>query len=187
MRPEKNNPLAVLRKGCIKMKWIAVLLLISLSSSIASADVLAVTPLTRNQAIFMEGPSAGTFEPFVQQYWSTYQAKTLNVTPPTTVSSPNNTMGIWFNQFPILDFEAPVKLSKTSFSSGGHGASKIDPVVWRSLMLERETTYKFGQDMSFALAPPETSFAMVDGQVAAAPSKSKGLILSQGISSLFNT
>lgn len=168
------------------MRWTTLLILFSLFCLVggAMADALAEAQYSRNQLLYLDGPDAGSFDQYTQRYWDSYIGN--STTYPVSQRSPSSTMTIWLNNFP-LSFESPVQLNGTSLTTGGTGASGISPTLWNSMLLERETTSNFGLDRSWSYVPAEqtTSFQMVDGQVSATKETAQGLILSQGIMTLF--
>lgn len=156
------------------MRCMALLLLLCLVGG-AAADAMSEPQYSRNQLIYLNGPDTGSFQQDVQNYWNTYIEKGMSST------DANKTMSIWFNTFP-LKFESPVKLGETTFAMGTLTAKNISPTVWTSMMLERETVYKFGLDRSSAYMPLSlpSSFRIAESGSASAQ-ESQGQILTQSI------
>jgi len=100
---------------------------------------------------------------------------------------PNQTMNIWGNQF-YNSFSTPVRRTGTTFSAGGIGASGIASALWNSMMLERDTVYRFNTGRSWAFVPGQTnsSFSMVNERGVYFPGQSQGMILTQAIATKFN-
>ncbi len=156
----------------------ALLLLLCLVGG-AAADALSAPQYSRNQLIYLNGPDTGSFQQDVQKYWNTYVEKV------ESSGEASKTMSIWFNTFP-LKFESPVKLGETTFATGIDSAASVNPTVWTSMMLERETIYKFGLDRSYSYTPVSlpSSFQMAPAANISSQ-ESAGLILTQSIITLF--
>lgn len=156
------------------MRYMALLLLLCLVGG-AAADAMSEPQYSRNQLIYLNGPDTGSFQQDVQNYWNTYIEKGTGST------EAGKTMNIWFNTFP-LKFESPVRLGETTFAMGTITARNVSPTVWTSIMLERETVYKFGLDRSSAYMPTSlpSSFQRTES-VSASAQESQGQIITQSI------
>ncbi|MBN1323958.1 MAG: hypothetical protein JW986_08205 [Methanotrichaceae archaeon] len=159
------------------MKWIALILTISLLIGSAAAEALGGSTYSVSQGRFLNGPDSGSFDSLVQNYWSKYQGQ--SIVPNATVD-PTATMEMWMNEFPF-QFDLSRNVTRTTFASGGSGAEGIDRALWNSMLLERETTFNFGQEnpSGYSPSPTSTLFASVDAY--STPSSSQGSIISQGI------
>jgi len=159
------------------MKWIALILTISLLVGSAAAVALQGSTYSVTQGKFLNGPDSGSFDSLVQSYWSKYQGKSV---VSNGTRDPAATMSMWMNEFPF-QFDISRNVTRTTFAAGGSGASGIDPALWNSMLLERETTFNFGLENPSGYSPDPTSalFALEDASMTA--STSQGSIISQGI------
>lgn len=153
----------------------ALLLLLCLVGG-AAADAMSEPQYSRNQLIYLNGPDTGSFQQDVQNYWNTYIEKGTGST------EASKSMSIWFNTFP-LKFESPVRLGESTFAMGTFTAKNVSPTVWNSIMLERETVYKFGLDRSSAYMPLSlpSSFQTVESSGSSSAQESQGQIITQSI------
>ncbi|NYT01595.1 MAG: hypothetical protein GKC10_02405 [Methanosarcinales archaeon] len=171
------------------MKKIALLLLFCLIGG-AAAQALSGPQVTRYQGIYLDGPTPASFEPLVERYWNDYVQNAEVVYP--AVRDPNTTMSIWKNEFPY-SFEKPLQLGSTSFTGGVGAAVQMDPVLYNSLFLERNTVNNFGLENSWTYAPRSFSpaagrtysFSAAATQSNVSPSSAQGMIISQNIGNLF--
>jgi hypothetical protein len=145
-----------------------------------------------SQLAFFNSPSVPVFEPNVQKYWSTYVKNNMNSTL-TMNGNPSSTMNIWRNTFP-LGFQEPITLSKSTFSAGISNMDNVSPSQWNSEMLRRNTLYSFSSSQSWKYTPvytpsqvQRTSFSLIGDSGNITYARSSSQILTQGITTLFNT
>jgi hypothetical protein len=173
------------------MRWIAIIALICLVGGASAQTTLPGEGYSRSQLSFLNGPTTGAFEPFVETYWNSYITNTQNSN--RTVSNPATTMNIWMNTFP-LNFNQPIQLKSTTFNAGALSAANYSPVEWNSMQLRRNTIQNFNFDQSWKYSQllglgseQKSSISGVNnGIISATASGSSGQILSQGVQSLFS-
>jgi hypothetical protein len=161
------------------MKTIAVLVALTCLVGFANAQIIGLGEgYSSTQLAFFNSPGSSTFEPDVQQYWSSYIAQQQN----QSIKSATSNMGIWMNTFP-LNFETPLALTTTSFS-GSVQAPILSAKEKNSQFLTRGVNGNFGINQIWSY--PVTSGSLTVSNSTGTPSdNAKGKLLSQNIITLF--
>jgi hypothetical protein len=163
------------------MKTIVALVALTCLLGIAGAQTQSMIGegYSTTQLGFYHSPITSTFEPNVEQYWGSYITGSLN----TSQKDKSSNTDIWMNTFP-LNFDAPLKLTTTSFSANATGLS-MSSTEMNSQFLTRDVMSKFG--INHVWSYPQTNGSVIAYGSSGTPSdESKGKIITQNIASLFN-
>ena len=173
------------------MRWISLLPIICLVGAASAQAMFTGEGYTSSQLDYFNGPSTTPFEPFVEKYWDSYIHNEPNLTG--TTYNPATSMNIWFNTFP-LNFNQPIQLNNSTFTTGVPSASKYSPNEWDSMLLNRNILSNFNTDQSWKYAAiytpsnaQKSSFSLTQNASSTSTnSASSGQVITQGIKSLFS-
>jgi hypothetical protein len=172
------------------MKWILLLSMMCIVGAASAQAIFTGEGYGSSQLAFFNGPTTTPFEPFVEKYWDSYIHNSPNLTGP--MYNPATSMNIWFNNFP-LDFNQPIQMKTSSFSTANASIGNLSPAEQDSMMLKRSTIGNFNIEQNWKYAQLSTpgaeksTISLSNKQSSTATeSSSSGEVISQGIRSGFS-